>query len=127
MSNVEPADDERPLTEEEKTGLERLDEYDRDPDAGEAWERVRDQALREIRVGNVGVGRGYPAILHGDRLEWTGRRPAIEGPVEVLVRVAEEADQPISRAERGRRMADALRRMAEAAGSGAGEDQAAGE
>lgn len=58
----------------------------------------------------------YSAILHGDRLEWTDAPPTPEVRGR-SVRVKIEVEDEVERAERGRRMADALRKLA--AGDGA--------
>ena len=55
----------------------------------------------------------YSAILHGDdRLEWTDASPAPEVRGR-SVRVKIEVEDEIDKAERGRRMAEALRKLAE--------------
>jgi hypothetical protein len=59
--------------------------------------------------------RTYPAILRGDRLEWIGESPAHiaeEGGVKVQVMILDEAS-PADDRERGRRLADLLRALAE--------------
>ncbi len=57
----------------------------------------------------------YEAILSGDRLEWSDGAPKTERPVRVHVTVVEPAleETPEERADRGKRMADALERLAE--------------
>ncbi len=59
--------------------------------------------------------RTYPAILRGDRLEWTGESPAHaaeERGVKVQVTILDEVP-PADDRERGRRLADLLRAIAE--------------
>jgi hypothetical protein len=53
----------------------------------------------------------YSAILTGDRLEWKGRGPRLQQPVEVTVTVPDEADL-LSPEERRRRMVEALEELA---------------
>ena len=56
--------------------------------------------------------RTYSAILHGDdRLEWTDTPPTPEVRGR-SVRVKIEVEDEIEKAERGRRMAEALRKLA---------------
>ena len=57
------------------------------------------------------MGESYRAILRGDRLEWMGAAPsrvANEQPVEVTI-----LDESASTADRRRRMAQALEKLAE--------------
>lgn len=56
----------------------------------------------------------YDAILHGDRLEWSGGAPKTEHPVRVRVTVVDTIldETQEERAARGKRMADALRDLA---------------
>lgn len=51
----------------------------------------------------------YDAVLHGDRIEWSGAAPDAAHPVRVQVTVLEAST---SDEARGRAMADALRRLA---------------
>ena len=58
------------------------------------------------------MSESYRAILKGDQLEWTDRVPsglAREQPVEVTI-----LDEPDRIADRGRRMAEALEKLAAA-------------
>lgn len=57
----------------------------------------------------------YRAILRGDRLEWQGDRPeptAIAPGMEVHVTLLGSPASPESEAERGRKMREALERLA---------------
>lgn len=57
----------------------------------------------------------YKAILRGDHLEWQGDRPepsAIGPEVEVHVTLLRSPAPPESEAERGRKMREALERIA---------------
>jgi hypothetical protein len=56
--------------------------------------------------------RTYDAILKDGRLEWNGEAPDQREPLRVQVTVIPATD-PESDAERGRRMAAALRKLAE--------------
>lgn len=63
--------------------------------------------------------RTYRAVLDGDRLEWIDAPPAPHGPTEVRVILA-RSESEAERRERGRRMASALQRVADAGGALAG-------
>lgn len=56
----------------------------------------------------------YEAILNGDRLEWSSGAPKSGRPVRVHVTVVDELleESAEERAARGRRMADALEKLA---------------
>jgi hypothetical protein len=59
--------------------------------------------------------RTYKAVLRGDRLEWCGDAPQVtapEHPVMVHVTLLDEPETEEARSERGRRMAEALERLA---------------
>ena len=67
------------------------------------------RALNEPSEGQV-VRDTYRAILRGDRLEWTDPSPVDlnpEQPVEVII-----LDAPEQTANRGKRMAEALEKLA---------------
>ncbi|HEU4454428.1 MAG TPA: addiction module protein [Longimicrobium sp.] len=52
--SVEPGTADWPLTDAQRAELDRcLAEYDSNPDAGESWESIRDEALRELGRGNA--------------------------------------------------------------------------
>lgn len=57
------------------------------------------------------MSQSYRAFLHGDRLEWRDDPPGIEETVPVIVTLSVEREE-LSDAERGRRMAEALRQLA---------------
>ena len=54
--------------------------------------------------------RTYEGTLKGNRIDWRGDAPASEGVLRVHVTVLDEADDD---EQRGRRMAEALERLAE--------------
>jgi len=59
--------------------------------------------------------RTYKAILRGNYLEWSGDTPereAAEGPKSVLVTLLDEPTSDALRADRGKRMAEALEKLA---------------
>ncbi len=58
--------------------------------------------------------RTYRAVLHGDTLEWTGDSPDVSEPVNVAVTLLET--KTLTQADRGRRMAEALQRIADSGG-----------
>ncbi|HEX8905428.1 MAG TPA: hypothetical protein VF771_11325 [Longimicrobiaceae bacterium] len=58
--------------------------------------------------------RTYRAVLRGDKLEWTGASPSVSEPVNVAVTLLET--EVLTRAERGRRMAEALQGIADSGG-----------
>jgi hypothetical protein len=67
------------------------------------------RALNESSEGHI-VRETYRAILRGDRLEWTDPGPVDlnpEQPVEVTILA-----EPDQTADRGRRMAEALEKLA---------------
>jgi putative addiction module component (TIGR02574 family) len=52
--SVDPKEADWPLSDADRAELDRcLAEYDADPDAGEPWEKIRDEALRELGRGNA--------------------------------------------------------------------------
>jgi putative addiction module component (TIGR02574 family) len=54
LESVEPDAREWSLTDAQKAELQRrLDEYDRDPEAGESWEDLRDELLGKLGLGNA--------------------------------------------------------------------------
>ena len=59
------------------------------------------------------VRENYRATLKGDRLEWQGDAPAVEGRA-VTVQVTLLHDAPSSQASQGARMADILEQLAAA-------------
>lgn len=56
------------------------------------------------------MSRTYTAVLHNDRIDWTGEAPNTSTPTHVRVVVDEH---PEEKARRGERMAEALRALAE--------------
>ena len=56
------------------------------------------------------MARTYEAILHGDHIDWTGEAPHTEKPLRVRVTVIEETSAV---SNRGKRMADALAKLAQ--------------
>lgn len=65
--------------------------------------------------------RTYEAILASDRLQWIGETPDQKNPARVQVIIR---DEEIRDGERGRRMADALEKLAKIGGFSAIEDPA---
>jgi hypothetical protein len=57
----------------------------------------------------------YKATLQGNQLHWSGDSPKQleSGPIEVLVTVLTESETETERATRGKRMAEALEKLAE--------------
>jgi len=54
----------------------------------------------------------YEGVLEGGRVRWVGdERPTTDRPLRVHVTVLEE--EPVKREQRGRRMADALSKLAD--------------
>jgi hypothetical protein len=84
-----------------------------------AGRRARTASLRTVlhRILLSAVGRSYPAILHGNRVTWTGAAPQQQGPVPVNVTIVDPAPTappgPNGDADRGQRMADALSELAQ--------------
>lgn len=65
--------------------------------------------------------RSYPAVLRGDRLEWTDRAPEATGPLDVVVTVP-DLRNALTPEERRRRAAAALAEIAARGGiSGIGD------
>jgi hypothetical protein len=63
----------------------------------------------------------YKAILRGNRLEWSGEKPeglSAERELPVIVTIMDESESP----GQGARMAEALRKLADAGGVRAIED-----
>lgn len=59
--------------------------------------------------------RTYKAILRGNRLEWSGDTPECApsaGPASVLVTLLDERTSDALQTDRGKRMADALEKLA---------------
>lgn len=56
------------------------------------------------------MSRTYDAVLYDNHIQWKGEAPDVSQPVQVRVTVLES---PEERALRGKRMADALRALAE--------------
>lgn len=57
----------------------------------------------------------YEAVLRGDRLEWSGKSPEVERATPVRVILLDE--EGASGGERGRRMSEALARVADMGGA----------
>jgi hypothetical protein len=57
----------------------------------------------------------YKAVIRGDRVQWLGEAPETNGGVAVQITVVEEPTAA-EKAERGRAMAEALQRIADAGG-----------
>jgi hypothetical protein len=61
------------------------------------------------------MNQSYHATLLGDRLEWIDPPPALDGPTLVEITILRPAETEEERRARGRRMAAALKRAADAA------------
>lgn len=59
------------------------------------------------------LSKTYEAILNGDRLEWTHEAPPQHRPIRVNVTLDPFDETPEERAARGKRMAEALEKLAE--------------